>query len=199
MSSTLRLQALEGSAIAAHLTELALLRTQVFAKWPYLYAATPEYEAQYLQVYLRSSRSFAVLVWDGANCVGASTALPLADATAEAQQPFAEIGYDLNRISYFGESVVLPAYRRQGLGARFFELREAHARRHGLTRCAFCSVDRPSDHPARPADYRGNEHFWRGRGYTPEPQLRAALSWPDLGSGHSTSKSMSFWLRDLPA
>lgn len=199
MSSALRLQTLEGAAIASQVRELAALRATVFAQWPYLYAASPGYEEHYLQVYLKSPRSFAVLVWDGAQCVGASTALPLADAGAETQQPFRERGYALDNVCYFGESVVLPAYRRQGLGARFFELREASARRNGLRVCAFCSVDRPAEHPAKPADYRPNDHFWLARGYRKTPELQSTLSWPDIGSGVATAKSMTFWMRDLTA
>lgn len=199
MSSTLRLQTLEGAAIAGQVRELGALRARVFADWPYLYAASQDYEAHYLQVYLDSPRSYAVLAWDGERCVGATTALPLSDGSAETQQPFREHGYAIETIFYFGESVVLPSYRKQGLGARFFDLREERARRHGLSLCAFCSVDRPDDHPAKPVDYRPNDHFWRTRGYQKAPQLKSMLAWRDIGADVATAKSMTFWLRDIGA
>lgn len=194
----LRIELLRGQEIARQFNVLATLRTAVFRDWPYLYEGSAAYELRYLDTYLRCDRSLAVLVWDDANCVGASTVLPLADAEAAAQAPFREHGFAIDQIDYFGESVILRPYRGRGLGVKFFELREAHAREHGLKICAFCSVDRPSDHPYRPADYVSNDSFWVRRGYLKEPQIKSSFSWPDIGQTTSTEKPMSFWLRSLP-
>lgn len=196
--SELRIQALRGTEIANEIDALADVRIAVFRAFPYLYEGTREYEAKYLQVYIHCPRSLAVLVWDGEHCVGASTVLPLADAGAEAQAPFIAGGHDVSRIDYFGESVLLPEYRGRGIGVKFFELREAHAREHGLSVCAFCAVDRPADHPAKPADYVPNDRFWTARGYRKAPEIQTTFSWPDIGERESTAKSMTFWLRELP-
>ncbi len=100
-------------------------------------------------------------------------------------------------VFYCAESVLLPGYRGQGIGHRFFDLREAHARTMGFTHCAFCSVIRPADHPARPADYRPLDGFWRARGYAPMPGVIAEFSWKDLGEDHETRKPLQFWMRAL--
>jgi GNAT superfamily N-acetyltransferase len=199
MSAGLRIERLRGADIANRLDALADLRIRVFREWPYLYEGSREYEAQYLDAYLKCPRSLAVLVWEGDACIGASTVLPLADAGADAQRPFLEAGHDIDLIDYFGESVILEPYRGRGLGVRFFEEREAHAREHGLSICAFCAVQRPDDHPLRPADHAGNDAFWRKRGYRPATDIRTTFSWPDLGETESTAKPMAFWLRDLRA
>ena len=193
----LRFEALRGEQIAGHVDALADLRIAVFREWPYLYEGTREYEARYLDVYLRCARSLAVLVWEGSACVAASTALPLTDAAADAQAPFVAAGHSVDRIDYFGESVVLAAYRGRGLGVRFFELREAHAREHGLAVCAFCAVERRSDDPRRPHRYVPNDAFWSRRGYRKDPAMVTQFSWPDIGDRESTPKPMTFWLRDL--
>ena len=193
----LRTELLRGRQIGSQLDALAALRIAVFHEWPYLYAGSAEYERKYLDTYLRCERSLAILVWDGARCIGASTVLPLADAEAAAQVPFRERGYAIEQIDYFGESVILQPYRGRGLGVKFFEQREAHAREHGLTLCAFCSVDRPADHPARPADYVPNDAFWSRRGYRKQPSIQASFSWPDIGERESTDKSLTFWMREL--
>ncbi len=195
----MRLESLQGAGIARQLDALAALRCDVFREWPYLYEGTRDYEAKYLQVYVDCPRALAILVWDGTNCVGASTVIPLADAPRDMQQPFINAGMDLARIDYFGESVLLHAYRGRGLGVRFFELREAHARSLGLSLCAFCAVQRPQDHPQRPAHYTPNDAFWQRRGYRQSPALQTALSWPDIGARESTPKPMTFWLRELGA
>ncbi|MBI3899284.1 MAG: GNAT family N-acetyltransferase [Gammaproteobacteria bacterium] len=195
----LRLESLRGAAIAQQLDTLAELRITVFRDWPYLYDGTREYEKKYLDVYLRCPRSLAVLVWDGNHCIGATTVLPLADAGAESQQPFIDHGHDISRINYFGESVLLKPYRGRGLGVRFFELREAHAREHNLSICAFCSVERPMNHPAKPVDYVPNDAFWTRRGYHKVADMVTTYSWPDIGETESTAKPMTFWRRDLSA
>lgn len=193
----LRIELLRGGEIASRLQALAELRIAVFRQWPYLYAGSVEYETKYLEPYLRSPRSLAILAWDGERCVGASTVLPLADAEAAVQAPFRAGDMPIERIAYFGESVILPAWRGRGLGVKFFELREAHAREQGLSICAFCAVLRPADHPARPTDYVPNDAFWTRRGYRPVPELQAQFEWPDLGETVSTAKSMQFWMREL--
>lgn len=195
----LRLMPLSGPEIALHLEALARVRMRVFRDWPYLYAGSLEYERQYLQTYLRCPGSLAVLVWDGGRCVGATTAIPLADESTEVRAPFEGVGLDVERIDYFGESVLLPEYRGLGLGVKFFELREAHARAQGLNLCAFCAVERDDRDPARPVDYVPNDAFWRRRGYQPRPDLRTSFAWPDLGQEQSTEKPVSFWLKNLDA
>lgn len=194
----LRIELLRGAEIARRLDALAEVRIAVFRAFPYLYEGSHDYEAKYLQVYIDCPRSLAILVWDGERCIGASTVLPLADAGAEAQAPFVAGGHRIEDIDYFGESVLLPEYRGRGLGVKFFDLREAHAREHGLRVCAFCSVQRPDDHPAKPKGYVPNDRFWTARGYRKAPEITTTFSWPDIGETVSTAKPMTFWLRTLP-
>ena len=194
---TLRIQSLHGAEIRAHLDALADLRIAVFRDWPYLYEGTRDYETHYLQTYLQCPRSLAILVWDDRRCIGASTVQPLADAPEEMQQPFLDAGLEISKIDYFGESVLLPAYRGQGLGVKFFELREAHARALDLPLCAFCAVQRPDDDHRRPEGYQSNDAFWERRGYVKKAELQTTFSWPDIGETRSSAKPMTFWMRAL--
>lgn len=194
---SLRVELLQGAHIAAHLEALAQLRITVFREFPYLYEGSREYEAQYLQTYIRCADSLIVMAYDGDQAVGASTCLPLEQASAEMQQPFIESGLPLDDTDYFGESVLLRPWRGRGLGIRFFEERERHGRELGLHWAAFCAVDRPADHPLRPADYVPNNAFWTRRSYRQETQLQCRLSWPDIGETAATEKSMTFWRKPL--
>lgn len=194
----LRIESLQGAAIAGQLDALADVRIKVFRAFPYLYEGSRDYERHYLQTYIDCPRSLAILVWDGDRCVGASTVLPLADAGADAQAPFLAGGHEIDEIDYFGESVLLPEYRGFGVGVKFFELREAHAAALGLKVCAFCAVQRPDDHPLKPAGYVPNDRFWGKRGYVKAPEIVTTFSWPDIGDTESTAKPMTFWLRRLP-
>lgn len=192
------IQLLRGPQIAPHIDDLARLRIAVFREFPYLYDGTLDYEAEYLATYVRSADSLCVLVRDEGRVVGASTALPLMDETEEFQQPFIDGGWDPARVFYLAESVVLPAWRGRGLGVRFFVEREAHAQRLGrFDWCAFCAVQRPADHPRRPADYQPLDAFWSRRGYSHHPELHTEYHWRDLDEREESAKPMSFWLKEL--
>jgi len=188
----------KGSEIASVFDDLARLRIAVFRDYPYLYEGTIAYEKDYLKTYAQSARSLLFAVYDGSMMVGATTAIPLRDETADVRHPFEQGPYDIDRLFYFGESILLPAYRGQGLGHRFFDEREAHARNFGtFTTTCFCSVERGENHPAKPVDYRPNDAFWLKRGYTKQESLRSTLDWPDIGESVSTPKTMVYWMKDL--
>ena len=103
----------------------------------------------------------------------------------------------VSEIFYFGESVLLPAYRRQGIGHAFFDGREAAARAAGAMQASFCAVIRPDDHPARPADYRPLDSFWRGRGYAPLDGFVTEFGWKDMGDTAESGHPMQYWLGHL--
>jgi GNAT superfamily N-acetyltransferase len=188
-----------GPGIGPWLDAVARLRIAVFRDWPYLYDGDFAYEQDYLRAYARSPDSVFVLVLDGDAVVGASTGLPLADDTVEFQRPFLDAGRRVDDVFYFGESVLLPQYRGQGLGHRFFDEREAHARSLGrFAWTGFCAVDRDPADPRRPAGHRGNEAFWTKRGYARQPGLTVRLAWQELGESTPSEKPLTFWLRALP-
>jgi len=193
----LKIETVTGAGAVPHLDAVAALRIGVFRDWPYLYDGDADYEAQYLATYTRSPRSLFVLVFDGDAVVGASTALPLADETDAFRQPFAARGLDVDDVFYFGESVLLPAYRGRGLGHAFFDRREAHARELGGFRTtAFCAVQRDADDARRPPGHRDNDAFWTKRGYARRDDLACELPWNEVDRGEQPHR-LTFWLRDL--
>lgn len=194
----IELQSVSGPEIARVIPELARLRIRVFRDFPYLYEGSAEYESEYLQTYLDCPRSVIVLARDGDRIVGASSALPIEDEMEEIKTPFVQAGFDLSEVFYLAESVLLPEYRGQGLGVKFFEAREHHAHQLGGFRYAtFCAVQRPLDHPLRPADHVPLDGFWTKRGYHKREDLHTTLSWPDLGESEGSLKKMTFWLREI--
>ncbi|MEM6306270.1 MAG: GNAT family N-acetyltransferase [Pseudomonadota bacterium] len=197
MSTRVRVQALTGSDLRGALADVARLRIAVFRDWPYLYDGDAAYEERYLARYVDSPHAVVVGAFDGAALVGASTGTPLVDHAEDFAAAFDGTGIDLAQTFYCAESVLLPAYRGQGVGHAFFDKREAHARALGFTKCCFCAVRRPADHPARPVDYRPLDPFWRARGYAPLPGVIAQFDWKDLNDASETSKPLQFWIRDL--
>jgi GNAT superfamily N-acetyltransferase len=187
-----------GAAVVPYVDDLARLRIEVFRDYPYLYEGDGAYERRYLEAYAASPRSVFVLALDGAKVVGASTGIPLSDDGEAFHQPFRARGMAVDDVYYFGESVLQPAYRRQGLGHRFFDEREAHAQRlGGFVMTAFCAIERPIDDPRRPSDYRSNDMFWHKRGYERQDAMFCTLKWTELGDSEQSEHRLRFWLRPL--
>lgn len=200
MSAAVRVETFVGPAVRPHLPALAGLRIAVFRDWPYLYDGDEDYEAKYLEAYARSPESLFVLAFDGGRVVGASSGIPLADDEAHFQAPFRARSIDVDRVFYCGESVLLPAYRGLGLGHRFFDEREAHARRLGrFGWIAFCAVDRDPSDPRRPPEARANDAFWTRRGYVRQDGMQCRLPWPEVGGAGEVMHTLTFWLRPLGA
>jgi GNAT superfamily N-acetyltransferase len=196
--NALAFRTVTGADVPPFIPALARLRIAVFRDWPYLYEGDRSYEEGYLRIYAESPRAAVVLALDGAEVVGASTCLPLTDETENVRAPFRAAGIAADRVFYFGESILLRPYRGTGAGVRFFEAREAHARR--VSTCdiaAFCAVQRPPDHPAKPADAVPLDGFWRRRGFTPAPSLTCEMRWTEVGAAEETPHRLAFWLKSL--
>ncbi|WP_319826056.1 GNAT family N-acetyltransferase [Thalassovita sp.] len=193
----IRVEALTAEALDAALDDVARLRISVFRAWPYLYDGDLDYERRYMESYRNSETAVLVGAFDGNRMVGAATGTPMEDHAKDFAAAFDGAGEDLGSIFYCAESVLLPEYRGKGIGHRFFDLREAHARNLGRTKSAFCGVIRPADHPGRPAEYVPLDTFWRKRGYCPLAGAIARFRWKDVGEAEQTEKELQVWMRTL--
>lgn len=167
----------------------------MFRAYPYLYDGTVADEARYLADFFGSDDAVLVAARDGEEMVGAATASPMRDQGADFRACFAAAGIDPDALFYFGESVLLPDYRGRGIGHAFFDAREQAAREAGVSGAAFASVIRPSHHPARPADYRPLDTFWRARGYAPVDGVTVAMDWKEVDESAASAKMLQVWMR----
>ena len=194
-AETLRIEQRRGADIRALIEPLADLRCAVFRQWPYLYAGDRDYERRYLGRYADNPDALLVTVFDGQQLVGASTAQPAETEIAEIRTAIDQAGHALTQVLYFGESILQPGYRGRGLGHRFFDAREAHAAALGRPVTGFCAVERPADHPLRPARPRDLHGFWAARGYLHRPDVACTLDWQDIDQPGEPGHRLSFWFR----
>src|SRR5690349_4451071 len=194
----LRLATLTGRNVVPLLPDLARLCTVVFRDWPHLYDGDGSYDADHLQALAASPRSALIVAFDGETPVGASTCLPLIDATANIRAPFLARAWTVERFFYLAESVLLPAYRGHGIGAAFFVLREAHIRAVSICDFAcFCAIERPDDHPRRPAAAAPLDAFWRRRDYAPVPDFRCTMRWKEIDQAAESEMILQIWIKSL--
>jgi len=193
----LTFETLSGPALQPLLPTLSILRKAVFREWPYLYEEAGDSEEAYLGAYARAPGSAIVICRHGDRVVGAATCGPMTEGQADVRACFEAAGLDPARFCYFGESVLLPAFRGYGAGHRFFDAREAHARALGLPEATFCSVVRDSADPRCPADYRALDDFWARRGYAKRPELVVRLLWAESGATEEIDHTLVFWTRGL--
>lgn len=186
-----------GRAARPFLGEIARLRIAVFREFPYLYDGSLGYEMDYLEGYVSSDHSLIVLATHGMDIVGVSTGIPLAVADEVFRKPVESAGFDPKEIFYFGESVLLPDFRGQGLGHRFFDEREKHAAELGFRSTGFFSVIRAENHPLQPPQYRPHNAFWQKRGYHRQDSIIARFPWKQLGDTQETLHELVFWLKTL--
>ncbi len=181
------------------LYEIADLRIKVFKDFPYIYDGSAQYEVKYLERYIDAKDAAFIGAFvenDGEKMVGVATCLPLAQEDHFVKKPFIELGVDLEEIFYFGESVLLPEFRGQGIGHQFFDQREKYALSFkNIKKTTFCAVQRPENHPLRPTNYRPLDVFWSSRGYFKNPELSAQFSWQDHGEKAETLKDMVYWVK----
>ncbi|MEM1363785.1 MAG: GNAT family N-acetyltransferase [Pseudomonadota bacterium] len=195
--SSITVKALKGRALEAALPDVARLRIAVFREWPYLYDGDVAYERRYLAGYSDTPEAVIAVALVGDRVIGASTGMPLS-AHGDASSISLPAGVPpTEQIYYCAESVLLPDYRGQGLGHRFFDIREEVAVDAGFKLSIFASVIRPSDHPLRPDSYRPLDGFWRKRGYAPVEGAALSIAWKDIDQPQETQKSFRIWARVL--
>lgn len=198
MKPSIKIKTISGNELIPYVDEIAKLRIKIFKDFPYIYDGDFTYEKEYLQPYIEAKDSAFILVFDNGKVVGASTCIPLSEEVDLFKKPFSDKGMDINKIMYYGESVLLKEYRGQGIGVMFFEKREAYTKSFDKYNLAtFCAVERTDDHPDKPLNYKPLDSFWKKRGFKKRDDIYTFLSWKDINHTNETKKKMIFWLKKL--
>jgi hypothetical protein len=198
--NAIRIKTLSGkdAELKDYVPALARLRIEIFRNFPYLYDGSMDYEENYLKTYTECPETCVIMALDGEKVVGASTGIPMTFESENFQLPFKSHGFNIGEVFYCGESVLLDAYRGQGLYKNFIFGREKHAKSLGRFKwIGFCSVQRDQNHPLRPAGYEPLDGIWNHYGYRKHPEIEATYSWKDIDQADETEHKLVFWLKSI--
>lgn len=196
-NSSISYKSIAGSQINDWIIPLAELRIQIFKDWPYLYLGSLDYEQKYLSRYARAEKSFITMAFDHDQLIGATSCIWLPqESDPEIKKAFTDRDLDLNKIVYFGESILFSQYRGLGIGSQFMQDRENFAQDvcHA-DYVAFCSVVRPVDHPLKPDNYQPLDNFWSKRGFKKQDDMFCKMKWPDMNESIDSEKVLQFWMK----
>lgn len=196
--NSLHFKILSGHQAREFSIQLAQLRIKVFKHYPYLYDGSLEYEREYLQSYFNCRHSRIILCFDGEKVVGASTVIPLENETENIKKPFIEKGLTISDYVYFGESVLEPQYRGQGIGKKFFELRKNWSYQlQDASWAVFCAVIRSEEKHPQPTNYSPLNSFWIKQGFQEWTGMKCSLSWKCVGEALDSVHELQFWRHQL--
>lgn len=194
----LKIQIFTGKSAKTYIPSLAKLRVEIFQEYPFLQPLSLDHEMERFKRILPYKETIVIIVFDGPKIVGVSVGLALKDTSLDIQKTFLTHGLEIADYFYFGESVLLKAYRGRGVSHHFFELREKHAKSlKKFKHICFSFIKRPKKDPKRPSDYIDLETFWKKRGYIENSEITLQRTWKDIGASEETTKIFTFWFSTI--
>src|SRR5689334_20518815 len=129
MDGSIRVISFTGEEVSNFVPQIARLRIEVFAEYPFLYIGDYDYEMRYLKKFLAMKDAIIVAAFDKDELVGLSTGYPFIYEAESLKNVFLKSHLQPDEYFCFGESVLRKAYRGLGIGKQFFDHREAHVKR----------------------------------------------------------------------
>lgn len=180
-----------------YIPDLAQLRISIFAEFPYLYNGNMDYEKNYLEKFLQSPDSIIFIASAEDKIAGACTAIPLKDEHEDMQKPFLQRNEAISAYFYLSEILLLPEYRRLGLGNKIINACINYATSLAYPYVCLSTVIRAEDHPRRPLNYHSADLFFQKHGFEKMKNYICKFSWQDWDENQESDKSMQFWRKKL--
>lgn len=193
----MEIKVLHGSEIAPYIPQLAKLRLCIFCEYPYLYEGSFACEEEYLSMYSSSKNSLLILLEDNHQMIGAATGLPLAECNTEIQSLFLKHNIPTQGIFYFGEILILKAYRNKKMGNALYRQFEKSVKEKRARKIVFYELIREENEEKKPADYFPLDNYWKKKGFVKQEDLITYFAWKEVGSTEEIEHPMVLWTKDL--
>ncbi|MCH9632523.1 MAG: hypothetical protein S4CHLAM6_08600 [Chlamydiae bacterium] len=198
MSEKIKIVSYQEGEIKNFIPDIARLRIEIFAEYPFLYDGDFECECKYLEKYASTKNAIVVVAYDNNQVIGISTGYPFADQNKELKRVFQKSKRNVNDYFCLAESILLKQYRGKGVGRKLFDQLEVFAKDFKQYKyiCLFTSA-RPADDPKRPKEYRSTGPYWSKQGFCEHPELTFEDSYKEIEDDKETQHKMIFWIKEL--
>lgn len=191
-----------GKEMLSYIQTVSEMRIKEFENYPYLYKGNFEYEKNYMTGFANDPKSCLGIAKNGDTIVGISTGMPLksdAEILKDAELVYKKADKDPTLYYYFGEFIVHPQFRGQGISKQLAIDMEAFAKNYGFSKICLLTVIRSVNDPRKPTNYIGTDHVWRALGFTTDQQTIDYHSPTILESGEvkDIMNPMQFWSKDI--
>lgn len=192
----LSMEVIKGKEIEKYAKYIASLRLMMFKEFPYLYLGTLEHEAKYLSFYSDSPDATLILAKQDDCIVGLLTGMPMTQICkhiTDFKKILDENNRTLESAYYYGEALVLPAYRGQGILTKMFQEQENIIKKMNYNQAYGITSVRDKDDVRRPENYRDTDTLWKHLGLIKTNMVYGG-EWPTLTKTGDIAVEMN-WLQ----
>lgn len=185
--------------IAPYSQQLYLLCKEVYQEYPYLYLPSDndKYD-EYFKSLQDIPNAIVCIAFDKGRAIGAAIGLPICEANNRVLEAFDGVKIGLNHMYYLGELVLLPKYRKQGIGSTIYYSFEAAVKEMGTyNSIALCQIEDPSYDALKPKGYVPNDRLWKKLGFVHQPQFNFNSPWVNVNQTEPSSHHLVFWIKAL--
>lgn len=195
----IQLEVFRGQEIKKYVSEFASLCHTIYAEYPYLYDGEHAGYETYINSYGDLPNSILCLAFDGDQVVGACSGMPLSESREDYQGPFLKENIDIHHFFYISELILLPDYRRKGIGENLYANIEDIVRKEKLySAITCCNIQVAKDDPNMPKDYRYIDYpLWIKLGFNKYPHLSYDSYWVNVGEKDDSPHHLVFWIKNL--
>ena len=168
-----------------------------FAEYPLLVKGNIEGGENYLQIFSKEEQSAVAMATIDDKLAGFLVGLPLD------KYPFSTELHDFNDVDqpfyYLSDSVVLPAYRKQGIVEKLFHSLLEKVQSWNYKKMCIATVVREEDHPLKPEGY-SHDLIWQQLGFE-KTSVQVKALWPTIvdqqGSVEERENTLEVLVREL--
>lgn len=191
-----------GSNARQYIDLVSQLRITAFKEYPYLYEGNLDYEREYMGGYTADMQAMITIATLDGKIVGVATGIPLvsnSDIVKDAKATFETHHLNPQDYYYYGEVIVMPEYKGNGLAKKLFDAQDEKIKEWGYKHTCILTVMRDENHPQKPIGYKLTDSVWAKMGFF-KMALKANYHWPTIKPDQSVVEcehEMQFWQKNL--
>jgi len=171
----------------------------IFKEYPILNQGTVEgVKDSFKKISEEPHSVFLIAKEDDHPVIGIATGIPLAYLSEV--ELFEKNDLKLSDYFHINDVIVLPQYRKKGIGLKLYKKLEKNAGSWGYKALSLCTIEHEENHPLKPLDYKNPDLFWQRLGFV-KTSLKTKESWPTImdkqGKIGQYEHTLIWWIKEL--